>query len=58
MNYAYDPQVWTIETAYLFGDDFIVAPTMDPGATSVEVYFPPQSGDWIHLVRSTYVLIL
>jgi hypothetical protein len=51
MNYAYDPTSWTIEAAYLFGDEFIVTPTMDPGATSVEVYFPPLSGNWVHLVK-------
>lgn len=52
MNYAYDPISWTIESAYLFGDEFLVSPTMDPGATTVTVYIPPCSGNWVHLVSS------
>ncbi|CAM9105451.1 unnamed protein product, partial [Ectocarpus fasciculatus] len=49
MNYAYDATAWRVEEAYLFGDDFLVAPCMDEGSTSVDVYFPALSGRWVHL---------
>ncbi len=51
MNYAYDVTSWSIQHGYLFGDDFLVYPCMDEGSTSVQVYIPPYSGVWIHLVR-------
>ena len=54
MNYAYDPSAWRVEEAYLFGDDFLIAPCMNEGATTVDVYFPALSGLWVHLV-SVYV---
>ena len=52
MNYAYDPEAWKVEEAYLFGDDFLVSPCMEEGATSVAVYIPAHSGTWVHLVRT------
>lgn len=50
MNYAYDAAAWQVEEAYLFGDEYIVAPCMEKNKTSVVVYFPALSGRWIHLV--------
>lgn len=49
LNYAYDLNSWNIETAYLFGDEFLVAPTLDPKTNNVTIYFPINSGNWIHL---------
>jgi alpha-glucosidase (family GH31 glycosyl hydrolase) len=51
MNYAYDDMAWIVEEAFLFGDDFLVAPCLEPNGTVVNVYFPAASGWWMHLVR-------
>lgn len=47
--YGQDPKVWDITEAFSFGEDFLIAPCMDEGATSVTVYFPAGSGPWIHI---------
>jgi alpha-D-xyloside xylohydrolase len=44
IDYQEDPTVATIEDQYLFGDDFIVAPIMDPSNHRM-VYLP--HGDWM-----------
>jgi len=49
MNYAYDAAAWSKQEEYLFGDDFLVAPCMEEGAVTVQVYFPSMSGAWVHL---------
>ena len=43
-------EVWRIEDQFLFGDDFLVAPVFAPGQSGVLVYFPANSGTWVHLV--------
>lgn len=59
MNYAYDVKSWGIQEEYMFGDDFLVAPCMEEGSTSVSVYIPALSGKWVHLVSFfLYVLYL
>jgi alpha-D-xyloside xylohydrolase len=35
-----DPAAWTVDDAYLFGADLLVAPVLTAGATSREVYLP------------------
>src|SRR5262249_34023570 len=42
MFYAYprDEQCWTADDQYLFGDDVVVAPVVQPGATEREVFLP------------------
>jgi alpha-glucosidase len=40
---AWETQRW----AYLFGDDMLVAPVVEPGADTREVWMP--QGDWVHL---------
>ncbi len=40
---AWETQRW----AYLFGDDMLVAPVVEPGADTRKVWLP--QGDWVHL---------
>ena len=35
-----DPQAWDVADQFLFGPDLLVAPVVQPGATSREVYLP------------------
>lgn len=51
LSYGYDDRVWELDEQYLFGEDFLVAPCMYEGSTTVNVYFPAYSGEWKHLVR-------
>lgn len=56
MHYFYDTVLWTTafntngaQLQYLFGEDFLIAPTVDQGADAVSMYLPAYSGPWIHL---------
>ena len=40
-----DPAVWNFPLQYLLGDDLLVAPVTEPGATTLEVHLP--AGRWI-----------
>lgn len=40
-----DPRVWDHPLQWYFGDDLLVAPVLEPGATELEVYLP--EGEWI-----------
>ena len=40
-----DEQAWTTSDAYLFGPDILVAPVLEAGATTREVYLP-AGADW------------
>jgi alpha-D-xyloside xylohydrolase len=49
VEYPNDPGAWQVEDEYLFGSDILVAPLMEPGMASRDVYLPqgqPQ-GQWI-----------
>lgn len=39
-HYSSDPRAWETSECYLFGRDLLVAPVLEAGATSVEVYLP------------------
>ncbi|MEJ5223944.1 MAG: alpha-glucosidase [Anaerolineales bacterium] len=48
IHYPNDPEIWEISyQEFMLGSDFLIAPVLDEGATSVRVYLP--SGDWVHL---------
>lgn len=39
-EFPYDPQAWEIETAYMFGPKYLVAPVLQPGQRKMTVYLP------------------
>ncbi|NYE19430.1 alpha-glucosidase (family GH31 glycosyl hydrolase) [Microbacterium immunditiarum] len=42
-----DPAVWTAPTQWLLGDDILVAPVLEEGATEWSVYLPETpEGEW------------
>jgi alpha-glucosidase len=48
IHYPDDPQVWKITfQEFMLGPDFLIAPVLDEGATSVSVYLP--KGEWVHV---------
>lgn len=44
-DYRTDPNVWTIDDQYMFGDAFLVCPVTNPGQREREVYLP--AGVWV-----------
>ena len=42
---ANNPQLFTYSDAYLWGNDFLVAPLLEAGATEKEIYFP-RTSNW------------
>lgn len=44
-DFPYDREAWNIEDEYMFGDRYLVAPVMEPGANSRRVYLPTP-GPW------------
>ena len=51
LHYPQDPQVYSIEYQFLYGSEFLVAPVMKKGQTTVDVYLP--QGEWVHLWSQT-----
>jgi sulfoquinovosidase len=47
IHYSNDPEVSGLEYQFMVGPELMVAPVLDPGEDSVEVYFP--AGRWVHL---------
>ncbi len=45
LHYPQDPTVYSLTHEFLLGRDFLIAPVLDPGAHSVEMYFP--QGEWV-----------
>lgn len=45
-DFPKDPLAWAVEDAYLLGPDVLVAPVLEPGAKSREVYLP-EGTDWV-----------
>jgi alpha-D-xyloside xylohydrolase len=39
-DFPADPRCWDVADQYLFGSDILVAPVLEPGARSREVYLP------------------
>jgi alpha-D-xyloside xylohydrolase len=40
VEFPEDPKSWTVDDAYLFGRDLLVAPVLEAGARSWDVYLP------------------
>jgi alpha-glucosidase (family GH31 glycosyl hydrolase) len=47
IHYPNDPEVPGLEYQFMVGPELMVAPVLDPGEDSVEIYFP--TGKWVHL---------
>lgn len=48
IHYPDDPEVWKITyQEFMLGEDFLIAPVTDEGATEVTAYLP--AGEWTHL---------
>src|SRR5215203_4933150 len=47
IHYPNDPEVLGLKYQYLVGTDLMVAPVLDPGRDTVDVYLP--EGKWVHL---------
>ena len=47
IRYPDDPEVLNLRYQFMVGTEFMVAPVLDPGTDSMEVYLP--TGGWVHL---------
>ncbi len=47
LHYPDDPAVYELEYQWMLGTEFMIAPVVDEGRTTVDVYLP--EGRWIHL---------
>lgn len=47
LDWPDDPETWPLSDQFALGDGMIVAPVVEPGATTRELYLP--EGDWYHL---------
>jgi alpha-D-xyloside xylohydrolase len=46
-----DPRAWQEDQTYFLGPHFLIAPVVEPGATTRTVYLPP--GEWVDYWRGT-----
>ncbi len=51
-HYPQDAQAWQISDSYLFGEDVLVAPIMEAGGVSRQVYLP-QGSCWVEASTGT-----
>jgi alpha-glucosidase (family GH31 glycosyl hydrolase) len=47
VHYPRDPEVYGLKEQFMVGEDVMVAPVLDPGEDTVELYLP--AGRWVHL---------
>ena len=47
LHYDNDPVAYQISYQYLFGQDILVAPVIEPGVTKKSLYLPDDQ--WVHL---------
>ncbi|TDD71871.1 glycoside hydrolase family 31 protein [Jiangella aurantiaca] len=52
VDHPHDPEVWTVDDQYTFGSDLIVAPVLEYGARSRQVYLPAGER-WRHVWTGT-----
>lgn len=45
LEYQDDPEVFNLNSEFLFGKELLVAPVMEPGSTTKKIYLP--EGEWI-----------
>ena len=51
LHYPNDAKIYALRYQYMLGPDFLIAPVLDQGATSVNVYLPADN--WVHLWSGT-----
>jgi alpha-glucosidase len=44
-----DPEAYSVEYEYMYGDDLLVAPVLEPGVDLWDVYLPAGPDQWVHL---------
>jgi alpha-glucosidase len=47
LEYPDDPNTYDLRYQFMYGTEFMVAPVLDPGVRSVQMYLP--KGDWVNL---------
>jgi alpha-glucosidase len=47
VRYPHDPEVYGLDEQFMVGSEFMVAPVLDPGEETVEIYLP--AGRWVHV---------
>ncbi len=47
VQYPHDPEVRNLRYQFMVGEELMVAPVLDPGEDTVEIYLP--AGEWVHL---------
>lgn len=47
IHYPRDPEVYGLREQFMVGSELMVAPVLDPGTSSVDLYLP--AGRWVHL---------
>lgn len=47
LHYPEDPEVYDLSYQWLLGREFMVAPVLDPGDSTVPIYLP--AGRWVHV---------
>lgn len=53
-HYPDDPQAWNVSESYLFGRELLIAPVLEAGASSVEVYLPRGDAWMEHATGKRY----
>ena len=51
LHYPNDANIYALRYQYMLGPDFLIAPVLNQGATSVNVYLPADN--WVHLWSGT-----
>ena len=49
VHFPDEKEAWAIDDQWLLGPDVLVAPVMDAGVSSRELWLPPSEQPWMHL---------